>query len=382
MARKVLTKRSDGRYRQTVTYEAQDGSTKRHYVYDTTVKGVQDKAKEARDRLAAGAPVRDATRTVEDWVTEWLSTALTASDRSTATQTLYRGLLTRHVVPVVGSLTLGKIRPADVQRLILAMADKGLSPSTQRNAYAALRACLDDAVTNGLIAANPVRKVKRPKQDRQEAHSLTRLEAQTLLVAAQTNQRNRPDEEPRYHRGIRLLLLTGLRRGELLALRWEDIDLKRSEARVRGSLSRVDGQLVVSRTKTAASVRTVVLSPAAVDVLKAQRKSQAADKLRAANVWEETGHVFTTESGQPVDPRNFLRAVTTAAKFAGLGPDVGVHTLRHTYATAALEAGVPIHVVSRNLGHSSITITVDTYGHVTDDASRDAAARVADALGL
>lgn len=382
MARNRATKRADGRWVQTVTYEDANGTTKRLHCYGKTAREAAAKAKEAHERLTAGAPVRDATRTVEDWITEWLKTALSASDRSTATQTLYRGLLTRHVVPEIGSVALGKVRPADVQRLILAMTERGLSASTQRNAYAALRACLDDAVTNGLLAANPVRKVKRPKQDRQEAHSLTRLEAQTLLAAAQTNRRNRPDEEPRYHRAIRLLLLTGLRRGELLALRWEDVDLKRGEARIRGSLSRVEGQLAVSRTKTAASVRTVVLSPAAVDVLKAQRKAQTADQLRAANIWEDSGHVFTTESGQPVDPRNFLRAVTSAAKFAGLGPEVGVHTLRHTYATAALEAGVPIHVVSRNLGHSSIAITVDTYGHVTDDASRDAAARVADALGL
>lgn len=382
MARKALTKRADGRYRRKVSYEAADGTTAHLYVYGKTVSEVNAAAKEAQERRAAGSPVRDDSRTLAEWIAEWITTGLKASDRSEATKALYGGMLTRHVVPVIGGLPLGKVRPADVQRALMAMDEKGLAASSQRNAYAALRTCLDDAVANGLLALNPASRIKRPRQDRQEAHSLTPLEAKTLLAAASINQRNRPDEEPRYHRAMRLLLLTGLRRGELLALRWEDIDLAASEARVKGTLSVREGSLVVAPTKTSQSVRTIVLSAPAVAVLKEQKKAQTADRLRAANVWEETGFVFTTETGRPVDPRNLLRAVTAAAKAAGLSADVGCHTLRHTYATTALTAGVPVHVVSRNLGHSSISVTVDTYGHVTDDASRDAAARVAQAFGL
>lgn len=100
------------------------------------------------------------------------------------------------------------------------------------------------------------------------------------------------------------------------------------------------------------------------------------------NIWQESGHIFTTETGAPVDPRNLLRAVATAARAAELSDWVGVHALRHTYATQALLNGVPIHVVSRSLGHSSISITADTYSHLTDDAASSAAAKMADALGL
>ena len=292
-------------------------------------------------------------------------------------------LTERHVEPVIGQLQLGKVKPADVQRVVLAMQEKGLSASTTRSTYAALRSALDDAMSNGLIAFNPVVRVKRPKVAKaDDIKSLSIEQARALVDAASTNQRNRPDEEPRYGRAVRLLLLTGLRRGELLALRWSDVDLERAEATVRGSLVRQGGALVVSTPKTAGSRRTVALSPSAVALLKAQKSAQAADKLKAANIWEDSGLIFTTETGAPVDPRNLLRAVATAARAAELPDWVGVHTLRHTYATQALLNGVPIHVVSRSLGHSSIAITADTYGHLTDDAASSAAAKVADALGL
>ncbi len=186
----------------------------------------------------------------------------------------------------------------------------------------------------------------------------------------------------RYVVALKMILGTGLRRGEALALRWDEVDLLRQEARVTGSLVRVDGVLRVSDTKTVRSRRVVSLSPAVVALLKAHKAAQAEERLRAGNLWEETGYVFATEFGMPADPRNLLRAVRIARTKAGLPDSIGVHTLRHTYATTALLNGVPLHVVSRNLGHSSIAITADIYGHLTDEASQSAAQTVSAALGL
>jgi integrase len=118
-----------------------------------------------------------------------------------------------------------------------------------------------------------------------------------------------------------------------------------------------------------------------VRLITEQRADQVAERLRAGNLWEDSGFVFATEFGGPVDPRNLLRTTTIAAKRASLG-HIGVHTLRHTYVTTALLIGVPMHVVSRNLGHSSIVITADIYGHLTDDAARSAALVVSNALDL
>jgi hypothetical protein len=150
----------------------------------------------------------------------------------------------------------------------------------------------------------------------------------------------------RYAPLFELLVHTGLRRGEALALRWADVDLDRGMLRVRGTLARIDGALVVTEPKTAKSNRFVPISAPAEHLLQDVRGSQAAERLRAGSAWHETGFVFTTETGDPCDPRNALRAFKVAAARAGL-PDAGLHTLRHSAASAMLSHGVPLKAAWR-----------------------------------
>ena len=150
--------------------------------------------------------------------------------------------------------------------------------------------------------------------------------------------------------------------------------------RVRGTLARVDGALVVTEPKTAKSRRSVPLSSTAQGVLREVHTSQAEERHRAGSAWHQTGYVFTTELGTPYEPRNALRALQAAAMQVGL-PDIGLHTLRHSAAAVMLVNGVPLKVVSEVLGHASIGITGDIYGHVSPDVSRDALARLSEALG-
>jgi integrase len=366
------TKRTDGRYTVTLTVENLDGTRRRVYFYGRTQADARRKADAARERVAQSGPVRDATRSVSDWLCEWRGTFLQASDRASSTKSLYAGLTLRHVEPVIGRSPLGQVRPSDITHVLLTMERGGSAASTRRNAYAALRSAFDDAVADGLLALNPVLRVRRPKASSAEALSLTVDEVKAFLAGA---------DGLRYAGVLRLILGTGLRRGEALALRWCDVNFGRGEASVKGSLVRSDGKLIVADTKSLRSRRTVSLSPAIMQFLTNHRALQLAERRTAANLWTDTGLVFATELGRPVDPRNLLRATTIASRKAGL-PPVGVHTLRHTYATTALLRGVPIHVVSRNLGHSSIAITADIYGHLTDEAARDAALTVSDALNL
>lgn len=162
---------------------------------------------------------------------------------------------------------------------------------------------------------------------------------------------------------------------------WDRVDFAAAVLKVSATIGRIGGQLVISEPKTARSRRTVPLSAVAVDLLHKQKAAQAAERLRAGDQWHDSGLVFTTELGRPVDPRNLLRTIELAAKAAGVD-NVGTHTLRHSAAVAWLEAGVHIKAVADLLGHSSIAITGDIYGHTSDDAARAAVDKLSAGLGL
>jgi integrase len=362
-----LKKRADNRYQVTRTFDG-----KRHFFYAKTQAEARALADEARVRFKAGGPVRDATRTLADWLNEWTTTYLTLSNRAESTKIMHAGYCRTWIIPAMGQVPLGSLTVNDINRMLLQMKAAGKAESTRRNCYTTLRKSLDDAVTNGLLAANPAHRIRQPGVNRNEARFLTPVEVGQLLRAAQSH---------RYGTVLRFILGTGLRRGEALALRWIDVDLDSAHAKLRGSLTRRGKELVISGVKTKASRRTIALSPVMVALLRAHRAQQAAERLRAGNLWRDEGFIFTTAQGAAVEPQNILRTVRESARKAGL-KSVTVHSLRHTYATAALLNGVALKVVSANLGHASIQITADTYGHVTDDAARAGAIKVAEALGL
>jgi integrase len=361
------------RFDGAISYIGDDGNSKRHTVYGRTRADVRDKLGTARERLDAGAPVRDATRTVADWLAQWRATTLAASDRKPATREMYAHLSRKHLEPApFGAITLDRLRPNDIEALILKCRDRGLSDSSVRSVYTVARLALDGAVRDGLLARNPAAVVKRPGVARREAKHAAAVDVTALLTAA---------DGLRYRDALVLIAATGMRRGEALALRWTDIDLDAGLVAVRGTLGRVGGKLVVSEPKTDRSRRTVPLGAPLVAMLRARRRQQAAEQLRAANQWPNSGLVFTTELGTLVEPRNILRTVETAAAKAGM-EGVVVHTLRHSAAVAWLAAGVHIKAVADLLGHASIAVTGDVYGHTSDDTARAAVEGLSGALGL
>lgn len=375
-------------YKGAISYKDNNGKTKRYVAYGPTRQQVRAKLDKARERLTAGAPVRDAKQTVGDWLAHWRATILAVSDRSESTRALYASLSRKHLEPApFGAVPLDKLRPSDIDALVLAMRTKkkpaktedadpvrAFSDSTIRQTYTVLRAGLDGAVRDGLIARNPAALVTRPGVQRREARHLDASGVAAVLEAAQTS---------RYYPALVLIAATGLRKGECLALRWDTnvVNLDEGWLKVRTTLGRVGQQLVFSEPKTERSRRTVPLSPAVVAMLRKHRAAQKAERLRAGEQWQETGLVFTTEFGRAVDPRNFLRVVEDAAGAAGVA-GVGVHTLRHSAAVGWLEAGVHIKAVADMLGHSSIAITGDIYGHTSDHTARAAVDGWSGVLGL
>jgi integrase len=166
-----------------------------------------------------------------------------------------------------------------------------------------------------------------------------------------------------------------------MALGWRDVDFERAEIRIVGTLSRIGGHLLVTAPKTAASRRVLPLTDGMAAMLREVRVRQLRERDEARDLWHETGLVFTSETGAPLDPRNVLRAVTTAAAKVGLA-GVSVHTLRHSAATAMLEAGVHLKAVSELLGHSDIRITGDVYGHVSTEVAKAAMESLSGRMGL
>ncbi|MGY2702552.1 tyrosine-type recombinase/integrase [Nocardioides sp. HB32] len=268
-------KRSDGRYTVTFRHEG-----RRLFFYGATQAEARANADEARERLRRDAPIRDSSRTVAQWLAEWTGTFLQASDRAQSTKTMHAGYVRVWIIPVLGDVRLDQLNANDVNRLMLAMKADGRADATRRNCYTTLRVALDDAVTNGLLATNPVHQVRQPKVTRRDARFL-RPDEVTALLSGATGLRYGPV--------LAFIVGTGLRRGEALALRWRHIDLNHGTARVSGSLIRRDGQLVVSATKTATSRRTVALSPAMVALLRSWQSTQAAEREAAGNLWKGDG---------------------------------------------------------------------------------------------
>jgi integrase len=389
----IYKRMRDGRhvgYIGAISYTDDTGQPKRHMVYGKTRTDVRDKMKRVRERLDNGTAVKDSRRTLADWLAYWRVTTLAASDRKESTRELYANLCRRHLErEPFGAIRLDKLKPSDVEALVLAMRAKtkpgkrteknlnpepvrALSDATIRQTYTVLRAGLEGAVRDGLLAKNPAAAVKRPGIARREARHASVVDVTKLLLSA---------DGLRYRNVLVLIAATGLRRGEALALHWSDVDLDAGMLVVRGTLGRVGGKLIITEPKTDRSRRPVPLPQPVVAMLRAHRARQNAERVAARDQWQENGLVFATEFGTPVGPRNILRTVQIAAQKAGMS-DIGVHTLRHSAAVTWLESKVHIKAVADLLGHSSIAITGDIYGHTSDDTARAAVEGLADQLGL
>ena len=375
MANTRLKRRSDGRFAVKIRYTDANGKTHQFFVYDEDEQTCKDKAAEARERLRTGQPIKDSRGKLSDFAQEWLDTTLKLNKKlKETTKDWYTNQARKRIIDdPIGNVRLDQLRVSDIEKWILAMQDTDLSESTIRGAYTTLHKILDSAMKKQLIRTNWAALVERPTVTKHEAVYLDEKQVIALLKAS---------EESRYGLLIRLLAFTGLRRGEALSLKWKDNIRPNgtNKIHVTHTLARLHGKLTPTTPKTHNADRWLVISEPVAAVLKALKVRQAGERLKAGTAWEDTGYVFTTETGQPCDPRNALRALYTAAQAAGLS-GIGLHTLRHSAATLMLDAGVPLLTVSRQLGHYSVSVTGDLYGHVGDSASEQAMNALAEAIG-
>lgn len=275
-------------------------------------------------------------------------------------------------VPYLGAVELIRLTPTDVERTMAGLLGRDLSPQTVRHARSTLRRALHDAQRDGLVIRNVASLARPPRAARREMRALTSEEVARLLEATR---------ESVHGPAFAVAVGSGLRAGELLGLRWTDVDLEGRSLVVRRSMARsATTGYELADPKTARSRRTVMLPAVAVDGLRRQKARQAAAKLAVGSAWQNVdGLVFTDAIGRPLEPTTVSRAFRDAAD--GLELPVRFHDLRHTAATLMLGAGVPLKVVSETLGHSSIAITADVYAHVTPELRREAADALDRALG-
>ncbi len=323
---------------------------------------------EAQVKAARGERVAPDRQTLGAYLPTWLD----GLDRKPATMEAYRRIVTAHLVPTLGRHRLQSLSPPHIKAAYRSLQDeKGLSPTTVQLVHQVLSKALADAVHDGLVATNAAAKVKAPARRRTEMQTWNREQVVIFLEHV---------ADERLAAMWRLFLTTGMRRGEVAALRWQDLNLDAGHLSVRQTGNVVDGVWTVGTPKgrgdASAKSRRLALDGGTVTALRAHRARQLQERMAWGGDWQEVGLVFVREDGSPLNPSTIGQQLTVRAKQAGL-PHVRVHDLRHSYATLALEAGVHPKVVSERLGHANIGITLDLYSHVSEGMDRSAADLVA-----
>ncbi len=314
---------------------------------------------EAVEALRRGEAVKDSRVLFSAFYETWRDGPL-RSGRKQSTVDQYAGLVRVHALPKWGATQVAKIRPSAIESLLLDL-EPTLSASSRRSLYAALRSLFAAAQRDRIVGSNPVEKVSRPKASKVEPRALTATQVRALIEQA---------GDHRLAVTIGVIAGTGLRRGELLGLRWEDLDLDGGELHVRRSLSRASDGLKERTPKSASGIRTIPLSPAVVALLRRHRKAQAAEQLAVPH-WEDPGYVFASEIGSALEPRNWSAWYAKTAKDAGVD-DKGAHAIRHYAATTMLASDATVRDVADVLGHSSPMITLEVYARAVPEAQRRA----------
>ncbi|HXH05385.1 MAG TPA: site-specific integrase [Vicinamibacterales bacterium] len=323
---------------------------------------------EAEERVARAGqlPVPAAKLTLAQYLDRWLAGK---DNLRESTAKRYAELIRVHVKPAIGDVPLRRLRALDVQACYGRVVKVGRSATTALQLHRVLKQALAQAVKWGYLARNPVDGVQAPSKAPSRTRTPTLEETLRILELA--------DATP-YGPIFRLAVLTGLRQGELLALRWQDVGTDTITA-TRTARRRKGEGIVMTAPKTRASARTIAIGPAAAGILAAHRRRQAEEKMRERLDYQDAGLVFADPLGRPIPGEYLTRTMQRLAAAAGC-PGVRFHDLRHAHASFMLAVGAPMKAISERLGHSSITVTADIYAHVEPRMDRELVERLEAAL--
>ena len=368
-----IRKRKDGCWegRYTAGHNPATGKAIYKNVLGKTQAEVKEKLKKAIEETKGLNIAKAESYTVGQWMDVWYEYYAQIKVRPSSHKT-YEGYIKNHIKPSVGSIPLPKLTTLDLQRLYQKLLTegrvdrlesqnqpKGLSPKTVRNINQVISSAMQLAIQQHLISHDPTDGCALPKTEHREMQTLSADQLTAFLLEAK-------------HSGVfemyYIELATGLRRGELLGLKWEDIDFSTQTLRVRRQVGRINGEVREAPLKTKNAYRTISLGTDAVGILKQQREKQPS-----------SSYVFPGPTGGPIAPDSVLHMLHRVLDRAGL-PEIRFHDLRHTFATLALQNGVDVKTVSGMLGHFSAGFTLDTYAHVTTAAQKKAAETMGEVL--
>jgi integrase len=362
----VYQRKSDGLWVGSVSLD----NGKRKVFYGKTKKEVTEKLITARHEQLQGVLVTAPAQTLKDYLEHWLEEVQKPTIR-TSSYVKYRKVIYTYIIPAIGKIQLQKLTPQRVQSLYTSKLKEGLAPKTVQSIHGVLHKALDNAVKWNLVARNVCDVVSPPRVPQTEKQVLTVQQARLLL------------DHVKKHRLEVLLtvaLTTGMRRGEILALRWSDINLEEGSIQVKRTVDYITHYgYVETEPKTARGRRKILLSSFVVEMLNAHCLAQMEERHKAGDKWIDKNLVFCGLLGDFFNPNYLLRVFKKILEDAGL-PRMRFHDLRHSAATILLSMNVHPKVVQEMLGHSTINMTLDTYSHVLPSMQKDIAERWNDEL--
>lgn len=354
-----IRKRPDGRWEARISLP--DGERKSFY--GRTRQEVAHRLAQARHDVDSGLPMLDERQTVGQYLESWIESVKPQIRLSSWRR--YGDYVRVHLVPGLGKIPLAKLTPQHIQLFYARKLAEGLSPSTVHHIHGAFHRALKDALLMGIVQRNVTEMVRAPRRSSREMMALTEEQSHQLLDVVKGD---------RFEVLYLLAVTTGMRQGELLALRWQDVDLERSALQVCVNVQEANGRFTIAEVKTAYSRRSVRLTRIAVEALRAHRARQNEERLALGSEWNTAlDLVFPNTLGGIMIPDNLAkRSFKKFLEQAGLSKEIRFHDLRHTAATLLLSRGVNPKVVSEMLGHADISITLRVYAHVTPNMQQAA----------
>lgn len=365
-----ISKRPNGTWYARYTVRLPDGTTKRPAIYGKTRREVAEKLAKVLNEINLGIFVEPSKITIEQYLTYWLEQSVRPNIRP-ATFVSYEVIVRLHLIAGLGDILLQGLTPQHVEAYKNRKLAEPMAPRSVAYHLTLLRAALDQAVKWNYVQRNVAGLVDKPRVPRYQSARMTVEQAQTLLQALRGDRM-----EALYI----LAVATGMRRGELLGLRWCDVDLDRSVLYIRTTLIRLKGELRFQEPKTEKGKRVVYLPRFAMRALQDHRDRQWVERQHAGPRWQDTDLVFPTTVGTPYEPRNLNRHFDRLTERAGL-PHIRLHDIRHSAASIMEAAGVSLKTLSTILGHSTIGITGDLYVTPYDASQEDAARKMDDIFG-